>query len=98
MLSTIMLQRRVSRRAAHTMLELVCTLVAGSVLMAGLASVMFVARQVAFTPAASSRRVEASQVVNQLADELRGATFFVTHNSHTVEFVVADRDNDGRAD
>ena len=70
-------------------------MVAGSVLMAGLASVMFVARQVAYTPAASSRRLEASQVVNQLADEVRGATFFVTHTSHTIEFVVADRDNDG---
>jgi hypothetical protein len=66
--------------------------------MAGLASVMYVARQVAYTPAASSRRLEASQVLNQLADEVRGATFFITHTSHTIEFVVADRDNDGKAE
>jgi hypothetical protein len=93
-----MLSRQLSIRTGHSLLELVCTMVAGSVLMAGLASVMFVAGQVAYTPAASSRRLEASQVVNQLADEVRGATFFITHTSHTLEFVVADRDNDGLAE
>jgi hypothetical protein len=73
-------------------------MVASAVLLAGLGSVMLVARQVAYTPAASSRRLEASQVVNQIADEVRAATFFITHTSRTIEFVVADRNGDGTAE
>jgi hypothetical protein len=73
-------------------------MVAGTVLLAGLGSVMLVARQIAYSPAASSSRLAASQVVNQLADEVRAATFFFAHTSRTIEFVVADRDNDGKAE
>jgi type II secretory pathway component PulJ len=87
-----------NRRSGHSLLELIVAMVASAVLMAGLASVMFLARQVAYTPIASSRQLEASQVANQLSDELRAATFFVTHSSHTVEFVLADRNSDGTAE
>jgi hypothetical protein len=73
-------------------------MVASAVLLAGLGSVMLVARQVAYTPANSLRRLEASQVVNQLADEVRAATFFIAHTNQTIEFVVADRNSDGTAE
>jgi type II secretory pathway pseudopilin PulG len=88
----------VSFRRGHTLIELVFAMAASAVLLAGLGSVMLIARQVAYAPAASSRRLEASQIANQLADEVRAATFFVAHTSHTIEFVVADRNNDGTAE
>jgi hypothetical protein len=93
-------QRQGKRRvvSGHSLLELIFAMVASAVLLAGLGSVMLVARQVAYTPAASSRRLEASQVANQLADEVRDATFFIAHTAHAIEFVVADRNNDGTAE
>ena len=70
-----------SPQSGHSLLELICTMVAGTILLAGLGSVMLVARQVAYSPAASSSRLAASQVVNQLADEVRAATSLFPHES-----------------
>ena len=73
-------------------------MVASSFLLAGLGSVMMIARQVAYTPTAANRRVESSSVVNQIAEELRTATIVLQQNSQILEFVVADRNNDGSAE
>jgi hypothetical protein len=93
-----MLKHANRHRRGHSLLELVFATVAGTVLLAGLGSVMFIAQQLVYTPAASASRLSASQVANQLAEDLRGATFFVTHTSPAVEFIVADRDGDGKAE
>jgi hypothetical protein len=82
-------------RRGHTLIELVTASVASGLLLAGLGSVMLIANQVANTPAASTERVEAAALVNELANDLRFATFFVARSANMIEFVVADRNNDG---
>jgi prepilin-type N-terminal cleavage/methylation domain-containing protein len=86
------------RPQAFTMLELMVAMVASAFLMAGLGSVMFIARQVAYSPTAASRRAKTADVVNQISDELRYATVITQQTSQILEFVVADRNNDGTAE
>jgi hypothetical protein len=86
------------RRFGHSLMELVAAMVASVALMAGLGAVMMIARQVAYTPSAANRRMEAADVVHQIAEELRNATSVLQQNSRTLEFVVADRNGDGTAE
>jgi hypothetical protein len=73
-------------------------MVSSSMLLAGLGSVVLIASQVANTPMASTQRLEASEAVNELANDVRFATFFVERSSRVLDFVVADRTNDGTAE
>jgi hypothetical protein len=73
-------------------------MVASAALLAGLGSVMMIARQIAYTPSASAKRLEASEAVSKLADDARCATFIATHTPYVFEFVVSDRDGDGAAE
>lgn len=82
-------------RRGHTLLELVVALIATALLLAGLGSVMLIARQIAYTPSAATHRLEASKIVNQLGEELSLATFITQRSANLLEFVVADRDGDG---
>jgi hypothetical protein len=92
------------RRIGHTLIELVAAMAASGFLVAGLAAVMMIGRQVAYAPTAAVRRTEAAKLVNQLSDELRFATIIVQHvdevTQQSLEFVVADRDTpaDGAAE
>lgn len=83
------------RRHGHTLVELVVALIASALLLAGLGSVMLIARQIAYTPSAATHRLEASKIVNELADELRLATYITERSANLLAFVVADRDGDG---
>src|SRR3954462_12723055 len=95
-----MLQINNNRRqtAGFTLLEMTVAMVASAFLMAGLGSVMFIARQVAYTPTAASRRSKTADVINQISDELRYATVITQQTAQILEFVVADRNNDGTAE
>ncbi len=84
--------------AAHTLVEMVVAMVASAVLLAGLGSVMMIARQVADTPSAAVHRAVAADVVNQIAEELRYATLVIPQTPQILEFVVADRNSDGTAE
>jgi hypothetical protein len=92
------------RRFGHTLIELVAAMAASGFLLAGLAAVMMIGRQVAYAPTAAVRRTEAAGIVNHLSDELRFATMIVQHvdeeTQQLLEFVVADRDTaaDGAAE
>ena len=79
-------------------MELVVAMVASTFLLAGLGSVMFIARQMAYTPPDATRRSQAADVVNQICDELRYATLVIQQTSQILEFVVADRNADGTAE
>ena len=93
------LPRSIHRRAlGHTLMEVVVAMVAGTVLMGGLASVMFISRQVAYTPTASVQRIEAARAISDINDELRYATLLIQRGPRAIEFVVADRDGDNRAE
>src|SRR3954462_12319613 len=95
-----MLQINNNRRqtAGFTLLEMTVAMVASAFLMAGLGSVMFIARQVAYAPTAASRRSKTADIVNQISDELRYATVITQQTAQILEFVVADRNNDGTAE
>jgi hypothetical protein len=82
-------------RHGHTLVELMAALIACALLLAGLGSVMLVARQIAYTPSAATHRLEAAKIVDELSDELRWATFITERSDKLVAFVVADRNGDG---
>src|SRR5687767_13477913 len=84
--------------SGHTLLELIAAMICSAVLLAGLGSVMLIARQVAYTPSAATVRTETSEAVSWLADELQYATLLIDQSPKTLEFVIADRDGDGRAE
>jgi prepilin-type N-terminal cleavage/methylation domain-containing protein len=87
-------RERVSR-PGFTLMELIVAVVASAALLAGLGSVMLIARQIAYTPAASVHRLQAAEVFDELADELRFATYVTERSAGAIEFVVADRSGDG---
>jgi len=87
-----------TRRRGHTLIELVAASISSAMLLAGLGSVMLIARQVAYTPSAALLRTDAAEVVRQLADEVQYATLLLGQTPHVLEFVVADRNGDGAAE
>ncbi len=72
--------------------------IASVFLLAGMGSVMYIARQVAYSPSDSIQRSSAAMVVNQICDELRYATLVLQQTPQILEFVVADRNSDGTAE
>lgn len=90
-MSTDAIQRK---RAGFTLMEVVVAMVASVFLLAGLGSVMLIARQIAYTPAASVHRLEAAGAFDELADELRFATYVTERSPGAIEFVVTDRTGD----
>jgi hypothetical protein len=79
-------------------MEVVAAMVASTILLAGLASVMMIGRQIAFTPSAPGHRTDAARVVNELAADLRFATLVIEQSPYVLDFVVADRNGDGVAE
>jgi hypothetical protein len=79
-------------------MELVAASAASAFLLAGMGSVMYIARQVAYTPHDATRRSQAANVVSQICDELRYATLVIQQTPQILEFVVADRNNDWSAE
>src|SRR5262245_44273361 len=86
------------RHRAFTMLEMMVAMVASAVLMVGLGSVMYIARQIAYAPTAAAQRAKTADIINLISDELRYATVITQSTSQALEFVVADRNNDGTAE
>ncbi|HVT29134.1 MAG TPA: prepilin-type N-terminal cleavage/methylation domain-containing protein [Lacipirellulaceae bacterium] len=86
------------RRPAFTLMELLVAMVASAFLLAGLGSVMYIARETAYAPTAAARRAQTEDVVNLISDELRYATIITQQTPQILEFVVADRNNDGAAE
>jgi hypothetical protein len=82
----------------HTLVELVAAMVASAVLLAGLGSLMLIARQVAYTPSGASRRTDAAHVISELTGDLQYATLLIGQSPTVLEFVVADRNADGTAE
>src|SRR5205085_11182659 len=95
---TMIPSHKTRRRSAHTLMELVVAMAASTFLVVGMGSVMFIARQIAYTPTESANRAVASDQVSQICDELRYATAIIQQSSQILEFVVADRNNDGTAE
>jgi len=90
--------RQTRLQSGHTLVELVTAMVAGTVLLFDLAAVMMIASQVAYTPSASAKRLEAAEAIQELGDEARYATYLVVRSGHVLDFVVTDRDGDAAAE
>src|SRR3954470_23841669 len=94
----IRIRHKPRRAAAFTMSEMMVAMIASAFLLAGLGSVMFIARQVAYAPTAATRRSKTADIINQISEELRYATVITQQTAQILEFVVADRNNDGTAE
>jgi len=96
---TVLTVRRVrrnaaQRRSAYTLVELLASTAATGILLAGMASAIFVAARAADPDTMPSNTIRGSSIVEDIAAELRSAVSFDTLMSTSVEFAVADRDND----
>jgi hypothetical protein len=89
---------KINMRTGHSLMELIAAMISSAVLLAGLGSVMLIGRQVAYTPSAATVRTETSEVASRLTDELQYATLLLGQSPQSLEFVIADRDGDGRAE
>ena len=87
-------ERAQCERHGFTLLEMMVALVASAVLLAGLGSVMLITRQIAYTPASSVHRLLAAEAFDEMAGELRFATYVTETSATAIEFVVADRNGD----
>ncbi len=86
------------RRGGHTLLELVVSVTAGSLLLAGLGSTMYIATRTANTTRPTQQVIVAATVVSSIVDELTYTTFVRERSEATIEFLVSDRDGDGQRD
>ena len=81
-----------------TLLELMVSMVATSVLLAGMSSAVFLASRAAQPDSPAMGTIEASLTARQIATELSSAKAIVENTSTSIKFVVADRDKDGAAE
>lgn len=82
------------RRPAYTLVELVASIVATGILMAGMGSVLFVAAQSTDENTTSAMQIAASATAHEILSDLQFAKSFVVRSSTAVEFTVATRDLD----
>ena len=86
-------------RAGYTLIELLASLTAATVLLLGMASSVFLstsAFRASDRPAA--RRVSAAEAQRQMLNDLRYARCFSERTPNAVTFTVPDRTGDGRPD
>ncbi len=84
----------VAGRRAYTLVELVVAMAATSVLLAGMASAIFVAGRASDPGTLPANTIQGSMTAEEIAAELRLATSFTSRTATSVEFTVPDRDND----
>lgn len=83
-------------REGHTLLEILVAIAPASVLLAGLASALYLANRMMDAPAAVRAVLSAEHAARRLTEDLREATFFTERTAMAVTFAVPDRDGDGR--
>ena len=80
------------RRLAYTLMELVASIAATSILMAGMGSVMFVAARSTDDSSTPANQIVASAAAHEILSDLQFAKSFLGGSSTAVKFSVADRD------
>ena len=86
------------RQCGHTLLELMVAMAASVVLLAGIASTVFVVSRGAEFAGPTADTIKASKVVHNLTDEIRYAIFITNRSERMIQFAVADRDGDDQPD
>lgn len=97
MVVTSVTVRRVAhcRRSGFTLVELVVSMAASTVLMAGMGSAIFIAARASNPSEVPANTIKGSVTAQEIAAELRSAVSFNERTANSVEFTVADRDGDG---
>ena len=85
-------------RPGQTLLELMVSMTISSVLLSGMATSIYLAGRSASSSGATSDTMTATRLAVQLKDELRFATYIIEWSDQRIDFVVADRTNDGVPD
>lgn len=94
------MNRRTGRhsREAYTLIELAISMAAGSLLLVGMTSSIYLAGR-AVNPPGSMKDVQtASEVVRDLTDTVRNAVFITSRSDRMIQFAVADMTGDGQPD
>jgi Tfp pilus assembly protein FimT len=87
------------RRLAYTLAELLVSLAAASILLTGLASTVVVASRALPADGQLTSQVSLqSDLLDQLAADLRYARYVTERTAHTITFVVRDRNGDGSSE
>ena len=81
-------------RLGNTLMELVASIAATSILMAGMGSVMFVAARSTNDSETPAMQIVASATAHEILSDLQFAKSLVQRSATAVEFSVADRDAD----
>ncbi len=85
-----------ARRQGHTLLEIVVAMAPASILLAGLASTLYLANRMIDAPAAVRGVLSAEDAARRLTEDLRDATYFAERTATAATFAIPDRDGDGR--
>ena len=89
-----MIRRKRSRRA-FTLIEMVVSVLAGSILITGMASAIYMATSASDRGKGLETSVNAALAMNQMSVDLAEALVFHERGTTAVEFDVSDRDGDG---
>lgn len=86
-----------SRQRGYTLVEVLAASASASVLVAGLASAMYIATQgLGADEGSTARRARSDLAATELLAEARRALWFTERTARTVEFKVADRTGDSQ--
>ena len=87
--------RQTERRPAYTLMELLISIAASSLLLMGLASSIYLASQAANPNSTTANTIQGGMTAADITAELRSAIMFDRRSATSVRLVVADRDNNG---
>lgn len=85
-------------RKGYTLLELLVSSVAASMLMVGMASAIIITTQAISPPTEQQAVLDAAEMSFVIGDELQSAVHVSEQDSSNVEFILNDRDNDNEAE
>ena len=85
-------------RSGYTLVELVASLAATSILLAGMGSVVYVAARSTDESTMPAMRIQTSAASHDVLSDLQYAVSFQERSTAAVQFKVADRDGDGSPD
>ncbi len=87
---------KVCRRSAYTLIELVLALATSTVILGAMTSAMILAtKAVPDAKSSLTAAVDGAFTLDQMTTDLYTANTLITHTAQSVEFQVADRNNDG---
>lgn len=81
-------------RYGYTLMEMVASVAATTILVAGMGSVVMVAARSTSESTVPALQIQASTALHEIASELQFAIAFTERTATAVEFTVADRDAD----